>query len=307
MTYHYFNYGVMPGSIVLIHSDGSVYGPWQAMGRPGQGGVPNAQWEVMPNAEIKAGTYIIVDSDFKTWSRNQESASKGHALIRGYPAGTQVKPPQTSPGPNYYVDLGGEWDLVGNGFAGTMTISNQQGPRFSGMVYSEKLIDGQISGGKISFIRKWDSGFQQEFYGTLTIDLAGKATMEGTFTQNGGGSYVWTATKKNRVSQPGVPQAPGIPDVSGNWDIVGNGHVGTMSISSQQGARFSGMVYTEKLVDGQIAGGKISFIRKWDSGFQQEFYGTLTVDSQGKATMEGTFTQNGGGSYVWTATRRKGF
>lgn len=40
-----------------------------------------------------------------------------------------------------------------------MTISNQQRPRFSGMVYSEKLIEGQIAGGSYVWTATRRKGF----------------------------------------------------------------------------------------------------------------------------------------------------
>ena len=98
-TYHYFNSGKLPGTIGLKHSDGTVYGPWQAEGALGQGGVLNAYWFVRPNVEIKAGTYTVIDSDKATWSHNSGSSGAGFVEIRGIKTGTTpppaipVKPP----------------------------------------------------------------------------------------------------------------------------------------------------------------------------------------------------------------------
>ena len=49
-TYHWNDRrgSAQAGSIGLRHSNGTVYGPWAATGTPGQGGVPNAGWEVRP-------------------------------------------------------------------------------------------------------------------------------------------------------------------------------------------------------------------------------------------------------------------
>jgi hypothetical protein len=87
-TYHYFNNGKLPGTIALRHSDGTVYGPWQAEGALGQGGVKNAYWFVRPNVEIKAGSYTVVDSDKATWSHNSGSAGAGFVEIKGIRTGT---------------------------------------------------------------------------------------------------------------------------------------------------------------------------------------------------------------------------
>jgi hypothetical protein len=89
-TYHYFNNGKLPGTIALRHSDGTVYGPWQAEGALGQGGVKNAYWFVRPNVEIKAGTYTVVDSDKATWSHNSGSSGAGFVEIKGVKTGTAV-------------------------------------------------------------------------------------------------------------------------------------------------------------------------------------------------------------------------
>ncbi|RME89555.1 MAG: hypothetical protein D6766_14605 [Verrucomicrobia bacterium] len=84
--YHYFNGGVLPGTIGLQHEDGTVYGPWQANGRVGQGGVQNAYWEVWPMVVIKPGTYTVIDSHPPTWSYNSLSDNRGFTIIRGEPA-----------------------------------------------------------------------------------------------------------------------------------------------------------------------------------------------------------------------------
>jgi len=86
-TYHYFNRGVKPGTIALKHSDGTVYGPWQAAGAVGQGGVPNAYWFVRPNVVIKPGHYTVIDSDRPTWSHNSGSSGAGFVELRGVEIG----------------------------------------------------------------------------------------------------------------------------------------------------------------------------------------------------------------------------
>lgn len=87
MDYHYFNEGAKPGTIGLIGEDGKEYGPWQATGRKGQGGVENAYWDTFPNIQLKAGEYKVVDSDPETWSQNDESGNAGFTEVRGKAAG----------------------------------------------------------------------------------------------------------------------------------------------------------------------------------------------------------------------------
>lgn len=82
-NYHYFNHGVLPGTIALKDQDGTVYGPWKAEGLEGQGNVANASWIVHPNVLVKAGTYTVVDSDPATWSQNDQSGGCGFTEIKG--------------------------------------------------------------------------------------------------------------------------------------------------------------------------------------------------------------------------------
>lgn len=81
-NYHYFNGGVLPGTISLKHSDGTIYGPWQTWGIVGQGGVLNAYWVFHPLVKIKAGTYTVIDSHPATWSHNYGSGYCGFTNIR---------------------------------------------------------------------------------------------------------------------------------------------------------------------------------------------------------------------------------
>jgi tetratricopeptide (TPR) repeat protein len=79
--------GAALGTIALKDQGGETYGPWRASGRPGQGNVPNAYWDVAPNLTLPAGTYTVVDSDPTTWAQNSGSQGSGHTRIEGAPAG----------------------------------------------------------------------------------------------------------------------------------------------------------------------------------------------------------------------------
>jgi hypothetical protein len=84
MTYHWNNgNGVTPGTIGLQASDGTTYGPWQAVGGLGQGKVPNTYWEVKPNIVIPPGTYTVLDSDPSTWAQNEETGGAGMSWGNG--------------------------------------------------------------------------------------------------------------------------------------------------------------------------------------------------------------------------------
>ena len=93
-TYHWNNAkGAPAGQITLKASDGTVYGPWQATGTPGQGGVPNANWEARPQQVIPAGTYTVIDSDPSTWSQNSGTGGKGMCSAYGIPSSPPTPPP----------------------------------------------------------------------------------------------------------------------------------------------------------------------------------------------------------------------
>jgi len=84
-TYHWNNgKGVTPGMISLESGDGITYGPWQATGEPGQGGVVDAYWVVSPQVTIPAGTYTVIDSDPATWAKNdQDTGGMGMSWGKG--------------------------------------------------------------------------------------------------------------------------------------------------------------------------------------------------------------------------------
>lgn len=74
--------GKSPGTIALKSAAGKEFGPWQAEGAPGQGGVPDAYWTVYPSIEIPAGTYTIVDSHPASWAQN--AGTKGVGMSQVY-------------------------------------------------------------------------------------------------------------------------------------------------------------------------------------------------------------------------------
>jgi len=83
-TYHWNDeQGATPGTIGLRAADGTTYGPWQASGLPGQGGVPNAYWVAYPGIVIPPGAYTVTDSDPSTWSQNSETGGLGIAWASG--------------------------------------------------------------------------------------------------------------------------------------------------------------------------------------------------------------------------------
>lgn len=84
-TYHWNSgRGDAPGTIQLVNKETKkVYGPWQAVGSPGQGGVQNAYWKVTVDEVLPAGSYDVVVSNPASWSYNPESKGVGFIRIWG--------------------------------------------------------------------------------------------------------------------------------------------------------------------------------------------------------------------------------
>ena len=86
-TYHYVEPNGIPstGSVGLTGPDGKVYGPWQATGSDGQGGIKNAMWAATTDLVLTPGTYTVTDSDPSTWSSTGGTGGAGMFWITGYP------------------------------------------------------------------------------------------------------------------------------------------------------------------------------------------------------------------------------
>lgn len=84
-TYHWNNArGRPPGKISFKHESGRVFGPWQARGKPGQGGVPNAYWTVETSVILPPGGYTVIDSEPSTWATNANGGFRGFFNIQGW-------------------------------------------------------------------------------------------------------------------------------------------------------------------------------------------------------------------------------
>jgi len=83
-NYHHNNAkGVQPGTIALRSLRGKSYGPWQARATDASGKLNRLYWSVTPKITIPAGTYIIIDSDERTWSTNIQAKKRGITQVSG--------------------------------------------------------------------------------------------------------------------------------------------------------------------------------------------------------------------------------
>ncbi len=85
-TYHYTDDTPGAGTISLKGEDGKIYGPFQATGIEGQGGVVDAYWTVKPkDLVLPPGHYTIIDSEPDSFSQNEGSGGVGMVRISGVP------------------------------------------------------------------------------------------------------------------------------------------------------------------------------------------------------------------------------
>lgn len=184
-TYHWNSgRGATPGTISLRDAGGRTWGPWQARGTPGQGGVPNANWLAHPNVTLPAGTYTVIDSDPASWAQNAQSQGAGFVRVEGHPAQPGQIPAAGTP-------LEGTWKINANNHVGSIefvrTASGWTGrENIDGAWEPVTAIDFEAVSGRIEFTRP---RFAQRYRGVLSA-----SGMSGTF-EYGSGQYKWQATR----------------------------------------------------------------------------------------------------------------
>src|SRR5271167_2303527 len=100
ITYHWNDgHGKAPGTIALRAQDGTMRGPFQAIGQAGQGGAPNVNWVATLDLYLPPGVYTVIDSDSSTWSQNAQSGNQGFAILSGTTLSEtgQTRPPEQKP------------------------------------------------------------------------------------------------------------------------------------------------------------------------------------------------------------------
>jgi len=109
----------------------------------------------------------------------------------------------------------GIWDADCNGFTGTINITSQTGASFAGTSLDDTpLVDGMIIRNTITYRRNIGE-IRQDYRGVLRISLDGTAVMQGTFSQDGVGSFQWTATKRTKVALSNIPTITSFSPTSG--------------------------------------------------------------------------------------------
>ncbi|MCB1024429.1 MAG: hypothetical protein KDB79_08565, partial [Acidobacteria bacterium] len=214
-TYHWNNgRGTSrPGTIALIHSNGKVYGPWRASGTPGQGGVPNAYWQVTPNAVIPAGTYTILDSDPATWSQNSQSGGKGFASVKGYAVSNTANPPvATNPPTTNKPNVAPERMRI------SVTYVNASRQAVHIFATGEKFsAENKLSPGG----RRVVSGEGPKFTKiTVYAGVNGKVIHQISFNVSPDGKYTVTFGSNNKLSLGQASATPKPPVTSGQNSLI---------------------------------------------------------------------------------------
>lgn len=146
-TYHWnYGSGSPTGTISLLNSDGTVYGPWAATGMVyGSWTATNsAYWIVYPDTIIKPGSYTVVDSNNATWSYDSESNNAGFTFIKGVvtPTNNSVTDLPT------YV-LTADQETIDEGETLTLTLKTTNVPADSDVpvVFSGNVDDADVQDG----------------------------------------------------------------------------------------------------------------------------------------------------------------
>lgn len=200
----------------------------------------------------------------------------------------------------------GAWTVLGNGFGGTLELASSGGSltgriRYDSIGTWEVLTGVSYERRKLVFTRP---GPGQVYSGACVDDC-----LFGAFTQHGEGKYLWVASRPDWGVEPRGevadaatrPARDGEHAAVGEWSLVGNGHVGELQIA-RFGGRLNGRVrydaigVWEPLTCVSHDRGKLVFTRP---AAAQIYTGVLA-----DASWSGTFTHDGVGRYVWTASRK---
>jgi hypothetical protein len=200
-TYHYITPKGLPaaGEIGLVRADGEKFGPWQATGYPGVGGIANASWVVPLDIVLSPGIYTVTDSDPATWSANAGTEGAGMFWLTGYrDGGVVLGPPQ-----QLYTVSNGTYVTPGTTSPSRFTVASGSVHLVSLKTYHYVAPGGIASAGKIGLrsadgkvYGPWQAtgspgvgGVANAFW-TATIDLVLPA---GTYTVTDSDPATWSA------------------------------------------------------------------------------------------------------------------
>jgi hypothetical protein len=214
-TYHWNDAtGVTPGTIGLQDEWGNIYGPWQAVGDFGMGGVPNAFWIVYlsPALDLPPGTYTIIDSDPLTWSYTYESGNCGMASVVGLAAGSSAQPSW---------DLTGVWDCNDGGTyyirqsADTVWWFGEPSNQPAGW---SNVAKGTIISDTIEMDWSDVPKGSSKNEGTLVIQIESNDRLTAQQQTGGFGGSVWTRRGTSQ-SQPNNPEGQTTTSADGKWTM----------------------------------------------------------------------------------------
>ncbi len=235
-TYHWNSArGATPGTIGLQSSDGKVYGPWKVTTRAGQGGVPNAYWDVFPNIIVPAGTYTIIDSDPASWSQNQQSGGRGMAEVKATPhfevtSGSVDDLNNGTPGSSSH---GGDWS---ESPAGVGSVGNIPGPSNTTEAVVGVVVPGLIATGLGALAGLGGGGFAPPG-GTPLSPTGGPAPGSGGTSSGAGPQQTGAAKEVTHLGRKRREEAYGSgsasdPGIRIDTDEMGQGSI---TIASEDG------------------------------------------------------------------------
>jgi hypothetical protein len=232
-----------PGTIGLQGQNGKIYGPWQASGQPGQGGVLNAYWIVTltTGLDLPAGTYKVLDSDPSTWAYNSESGNSGVVSIVGQTVGSTKAPKsqetssisgQTGISPGWggsksipvmtaeeTIKPGSIWKVkeygpMGNWDGEWVIRKDAQtiDASWSGGSITDIIDIKSIKGDQITLYRHKNKGY---YTGTISPD---GLSMSGTASWYSNGE-TWTATRNDALGNIGKPAVAVSTKTSGSTAV----------------------------------------------------------------------------------------
>ena len=270
-TYHWNDAkGAAPGKIGLRDlKTGKVYGPWQATGSDGQGGVPNANWTANVKLDLPAGRYRVTDSSPASWAQNAESGGRGFFYVLATPLASLAWPAL----PSALVPIESVANGCGGGVASTeprfgdtstyLNSNNPLGTRYTvnfrdacnlhDAGYSGAKVLDKLNGGAPIDYFKWNQlQVDNKFYADMQLlcikQVPAAAPVARADCLARGGKTSWGAeTRYNFVRTAGSHFWRARPSLGGMW-TQGDG-ADRITVTISQSVRYVGAHW--EISDGQ--------------------------------------------------------